>query len=134
MPNPLAHVDDGLKGLPTLRIRTRCEILLAAQETVECEQGDREFLRHPLHVRLPTASPADLLERKELTRVRVDRNGLALDDRFAVDRQFSEALKDLRELACDVLQMTREELDLARRDVRLEDRKSTRLNSSHSQS
>src|SRR5438552_7284503 len=115
----VARVDDTFEGFPPLRVRTCGQVLLRTQEAIECEEGDGEFLRHPLHFRLAPAPPADLLEREELSRVRIDRDGLAFHNRRAVFDRRSEAVDDLGKLPGNVFQMAGEELDAFRRDVRL---------------
>src|SRR5439155_187771 len=44
----VARVDDTFEGFPPLRVRTCGQVLLRTQEAIECEEGDGEFLRHPL--------------------------------------------------------------------------------------
>src|SRR5438034_8773422 len=93
---------------------------LFRSETIEGEQCHREFLGHPVDVGLPSPPAADFLEREELSRVRVHRDRLSLDDRVPAPDRGAEALDDFRELLGDVLQMPREELDLRPRDVGLD--------------
>src|SRR2546427_595365 len=117
--DPLDGLDDRFEGLAPLRVRPRGQVVLSAEEAVEGKQGDREFLRHSLHFRLPSSAPAHLLKREELARIRVDRHGLTLHDHRAIPDRVPETLDDLGELDGDVLEMAGEELDLVRRDVGL---------------
>src|SRR2546428_720624 len=109
--NPVVRLDDGLEGLPSLHIGPCGPIFIRTEEAIECKQGDGEFLRHPLDLRLAPAAATDFLEREELPRVRIDRDGLAFYDRRAVLDCGSQALHDLGKLNRDILEMTGEEID-----------------------
>src|SRR6266568_321723 len=111
--------EQGLEGLAALNVWTRCEIGVVSKEAVEREQGDGKFLGHPFDVRLPAATAADLLEREELARIRIDGYRLAFDDCLAALDGGCEAFDDVRELSGNVLEVAGEELDFPREDMRL---------------
>ena len=99
----LVRFEDRLEGLPPLTVRAGREVFLPAKEAVEREEGDRELLRHPFQVGLPSPTAAHFLEGQELACIRIHRDSLAFDDRLSALDCRAQPFHDFRELDRDVL-------------------------------
>src|SRR5207245_11494297 len=117
VPNPVVRLGDGFEGLPSFVVRPRGQVFVRTEQAVEREEGYRKFPRHPLDLRLPTSAAAHFLKRKELSGIRIDRDGLALHDGRTIRDRGSKRVDDFGKLLCDVLEMTGEKFYPLRRDV-----------------
>src|SRR5437016_2825941 len=117
--NRIIRLEQNLESLAAFCVRAGGQVLVSLKEAVERKEGHGELFRHAFDFQLPSATPTHFFEREEFSCVRIDGDGLALDNRTSLANPRPQPVNDLGELSRRVLEMTREELDSLRGDVRL---------------